>query len=82
MIIVGSTFPRPFLKNSRSPNEDPETGKPISVKTEQYIKAVTELLENIPLGKLKIYWWQQDGATSHTSKTALAFLKKIFGNRD
>ena len=62
-------------------HEDPETGRPISVATEQYIKSVKALLKNIPKRKLKIYWWQQDGATCHTSNATLAYLKSIFGNR-
>ena len=62
-------------------HEDPETGKPISVATEQYIKSVITLLDEIPIAKLDVYWWQQDGASCHTSKVTLAFLKRIFGNR-
>ena len=62
-------------------HEDPETGKPISVATEQYIISVSTLLEDIPFSKLKIYWWSQDGATCHTSNRTLAYLKSIFGDR-
>ena len=62
-------------------HEDPETGKPVSVATEQYLKSVAALLKKIPKRKLKVYWWQQDGATCHTSNKSMEYLRKIFGNR-
>ena len=62
-------------------HEDPETGKPVSVATDQYLKSVAALLKNIPKRKLKVYWWQQDGATCHTSNKSMDYLTKIFGNR-
>ena len=59
-----------------------ENGKNVSVNSAQYIKSVIDLLENLPIGKLKsFYWWSQDGAPPHTSKLTMDFLKKIFGNR-
>ena len=58
-----------------------EQGKNVSVNSAQYIKAVAELLENIPLQKLKILIWSQDGAPCHTSKLSLNFLKSIFKDR-
>ena len=62
-------------------HEDPESGKPISVATDQYIKSVKELLANFPQAKLDVYWWQQDGATCHTSNKTIAYLKSVFGDR-
>lgn len=62
-------------------HEDPESGKPISVATDQYIKSVKELLANFPQAKLDVYWWQQDGAPCHTSNKTIAYLKSVFGDR-
>ena len=58
-----------------------EQGKNVSVNSAQYIKSVAELLENIPLQKLKILIWSQDGAPCHTSKVTMQFLKSIFKDR-
>ena len=58
-----------------------DEGKNISVNTDRYIEVIREIKENLPLGKIKDYWWQQDGATCHTSNRSREELKKHFGNR-
>ena len=59
-----------------------EDGKPVPVNTDRYLEAVSEVLEELPLGPLQNrYWWQQDGASCHTSKKTMAKLREIFGER-
>jgi hypothetical protein len=59
-----------------------ENGKNVSVNTDQYIKSVIDVIEDLDLGKLNSnYIWQQDGASCHTSNKTLAFLKRIFKDR-
>ena len=59
-----------------------EEGKPVPVNTDRYLLAVSEVLSELPLGPLKTrYWWQQDGASCHTSKKSMAKLREIFGER-
>ena len=62
-----------------------EDGKNISVNTDQYIKSVEAVLEDLPLSvrdKVQnVYIWQQDGASCHTSKKSMTFLKAIFKDR-
>ena len=58
-----------------------EDGKNVSVNTDQYIKAVLAVTDELPYSKLNIYWWQQDGATCHTSKRSRAVLKRMFKDR-
>ena len=58
-----------------------EDGKSVSVNTDQYIKSVEDVLKDISTEQLNVYWWQQDGATCHTSKKSMAYLRGIFGDR-
>ena len=59
-----------------------ENEKNVSVNTDQYIKSVVDVIENLDSRKLySIYIWQQDGASCHTAKKTLAFLKGIFKDR-
>ena len=45
----------------------------------KHILAVTE---DLPTLKLRSqYWWQQDGATCHTSRLSMGVLRQIFGDR-
>ena len=59
-----------------------ENDKNVSVNTDQYIKSVVDVIEDLDFRKLhSTYIWQQDGASCHTSKRTLAFLKGIFKER-
>ena len=58
-----------------------EDGKSVNVNTDQYIKSVEDVLKDISTEQLNVYWWQQDGATCHTSKKSMAYLRGIFGDR-
>ena len=45
-----------------------ENGKKVNVDSEQYIKSVIEVTEDLNTAKMNsVYIWQQDGATCHTS---------------
>ena len=59
-----------------------ENDKNVKVDTDQYIKSVEDVIENLNFRKLhSTYIWQQDGASCHTAKKTLAFLKRIFKDR-
>ena len=58
-----------------------EEGKNLSVNTARYQEVIKMIKDQLPTRKLKKYWWQQDGATCHTSDKSLSGLKEIFGNR-
>ena len=58
-----------------------EEGKNVTVNTARYMEVVKEVVSHLPPRKLKKYWWQQDGATCHTSHKSLEELKKHFGAR-
>ena len=56
-----------------------ENGKNVSVNSDQYIKSVVDVLEDLDSRKLNsVYIWQQDGATCHTSRKSLAFFEDDF----
>jgi hypothetical protein len=61
-----------------------ETGANVTVNSERYLHMLKAFFlpelkrKRIPLRKV---WFQQDGATSHTTNEVLAFLKSKFGNR-
>ena len=58
--------------------EDTQTGNACTVTTDTYI----EMLETFMSGYLHPdIWFQQDGATAHTSLKARAWLKSRFGNK-
>ena len=60
-------------------------GKSISVNTDEYIKMLKNhtisQLKKFEIFKTKKMWWQQDGATCHTSDKSLDFLREHFGDR-
>ena len=57
-------------------------GKHVSVNSERYIEVIkSKVLPLFSGDQIKIYWWMQDGATAHTSKIALTYLREIFGSR-
>ena len=54
----------------------------MTVNTDQYIKSVVDLIEDLDSRKLNlVYIWQEDDATCHMSRKSLAFLKTIFKDR-
>ena len=58
-----------------------EEGKSVSVNTERYKKVIDDIISNLSARELKKYYWQQDGASCHTSKASMEKLRGIFGNR-
>ena len=57
-----------------------EQGKSVCVNTDRYIDVIKrDVLPFLPENHW--YWWQQDGATSHTAKKARDFLREEFGGR-
>ena len=59
-----------------------ENDKNVKVDTDQYIESVLATIEHLDFRKLhSTYIWQQDGASCHTAKKTLAFLKRIFKDR-
>ena len=60
---------------------DEETGLNISVNSEVYLRAVQKILSNIPNEQIEMLWWQQDGASVHTAKIVMQYLRERFGDR-
>ena len=60
-----------------------EEGKNVSVNTQLYIETLKKNI--IPqmqkMENFEKFWWQQDGATCHTSDASLHFLREHFENR-
>ena len=54
-------------------------GQNLSVNTDRYCQVIDEVADVLPLRHS--YWWQQDGATCHTSKKSMEKLRGIFGDR-
>ena len=65
--------------------EDFETGEAAVVNQERYRQVLTKfwtaLLRRVGESKRKRQWFQQDGATPHTAKQTLQWLKKRFYSR-
>ena len=57
-----------------------ENGKPFTIYTERYLKVLDQLKKDYPV-RYKYMWFQQDGATPHTSDISLQWLKERFKSR-
>ena len=61
-----------------------ENGKPLTINTERYLKVLDQFWKQLKKDypeKYKYMWFQQDGATPHTSDISLQWLKERFNSR-
>ena len=60
-----------------------DDGKTTTVNQHNYQSVVKQFYSEIRSNRLGIrdLWFMQDGATCHTAKSTLAYLKSLFGNR-
>lgn len=61
-----------------------ERSRPLTVNTERYVAMIQSFFEPALKdfsGFNQRSWFQQDGATCHTSNDSLAAIRKIFGNK-
>ena len=58
-------------------------GRPASVTSERYLAMIREEVwpEVRFRSSRRLFWWQQDGATSHTANVVLDFVKEKFRGR-
>ncbi len=60
-----------------------EDGDPVSVNAQRYLDVIRDqVLPFLPGGRIRDrLYWQQDGATAHTARIVMDFLKEQFGDR-
>ena len=58
-----------------------KNGQNVSVNTDRYCEVIDEMVTRLSRRDRHRLWWQQDGATCHTSKKSGEKLHGIFGNR-
>lgn len=73
-VCAGGIIGPYFFENSR--------GKAISINTERYCDMIRNFLQpELEDREMEEYWFQQDGATPHTSAATIDLLKRTFPNR-
>lgn len=70
-----------FIEEIDDPNDHRKT-----LTSSRYIhflktELIPELRRRLTPEQFSTCWWQQDGASSHTAKNTIKFLKQNFGNR-
>ena len=60
-----------------------EAGRPVSVTSDRYLAMLRDLVwpEVRHRSSRRLFWWQQDGATSHCTDVVLNFLEEKFRGR-